>query len=278
MIEIVVRHRIELSDELAQFVRLVASGHVLAPMRAAPEKGESGRKAGNVGEADASAAAASVGQVVAVEPAAEAIAPETIVPAVNELAGPPVPEKSALPSPPPVATSLAPRAHATEITKSAKAPSDPLWTVERDALIVKEWPAGTSLDAMVEMLNRLDGHLGVPRDRVAIRAAKLGVKRPPWYRSHSNQAAIDAAASRPVAPEKATPTPPQSPLPTVAPSTAAAPKPAPTGISADRVPAHFIAIRDFAARNGLKYDGGNMHDVDKLCDRLQRPRYVQVAD
>lgn len=92
---------------------------------------------------------------------------------------------------------------------AGESPALPLevWTPERVALLRRDWPAGVPVDALETALNALPGQR-VKRDRIAIKAAYLGVKRP----KAAPVPAVPVAQSAPLA---AAPVPP-APAPTPA--------------------------------------------------------------
>lgn len=139
------------------------------------------------------------------------------------------------PSPPAAEREAAPVPPAAERVRGSG------WLTDaRKEIIRREWPLGTSSVALRALLERAGGPPVPDGSRVATAAANLGVRRPPAF---DGTRTIRAAA------------------------------PAPPDLAA--VEADFGAVRDWAARQGLPFDG-DMQPVNHRRGRLGLPPFVLV--
>ncbi len=135
-----------------------------------------------------------------------------------------------------------------------------LWSPARDAVLVEGWPKGIDVAALHIAVNALSGPV-MPRDRLAVRAAYLRLKRPPGYHGQTKSVAAPPVvpASVPVA---APPVP--APAPAAAPvSSPVASPPAPPRqeagsmtppVSTTAVEASLDQIRRWAGERGISFD------------------------
>lgn len=160
---------------------------------------------------------------------------------------------------------------------ASKPPADvgqSLWSPARNQIVIEQWPLGTGIDEIKALLDALPGR-PVPRDRIAIQAAALKVKRPPKVPE-----APTTAAAQPE-PAIAPPVPPRD-LPAPVPASARPPEPQPklTRTEALLRAARSVAptapvladleqVRTWAAERGVEFrDWDDLRAVNSRRERL----------
>jgi hypothetical protein len=185
-------------------------------------------------------------------------------------------------------------APATPSPPNAKPMPVRLWTRERNAILIRDWPAGRDEVSIRADLNDLPGMFIKP-GRVSVQAAVLKVKRPPGYRAPNQDGyrpppvSVDvmAPAALPDAAPPAALPPASDPPPIPRPSPAdhpAIPRPAParppaiTRPSPIAIPdgeetASYDQIRVWAADRGLPFDRlSDLAAINAKCrQHLRKP-------
>ena len=115
------------------------------------------------------------------------------------------------------------------------------WSLERDAVLHEGWAAGTPTHILEQKINSLPGAV-VQRDRIAIRASALGLRRPAG--AHGTHPAKAVTVT--------------SVLASVPPVSASKPVPVVDGVQE----ADVEAIRTWAGQRGLPFD--RLSDLDRL--------------
>lgn len=156
------------------------------------------------------------------------------------------------------AAAQAPRTPPTHAPAAQPASKPDQWrTPERAAVFDREFTAGTDMTKIREIISAMPGP-PVPKVNQPFWSWSVGRK---LMRDHAPQAAPAAAATR-------APAPPPQPalydveLPDVDPATG-------------KVLATYGEIVAWAANHGLKYDGSNMGDVNRIRERLRQPLLLQ---
>jgi hypothetical protein len=160
---------------------------------------------------------------------------------------------------------------AQKVASAQPAPSPqpplPKYSPERNAVLTRDYPAGVLISKIHDAVNSLPGPK-VSREAMVVHAcSRLGLRRPATSAKLA-PAPVAAPASSVVAAPAAPP--PKPPAPVL------------SGIDArplnhnGKIEATYSEIRDWAARQHIKYDGGNMDLVNKARSIMRRPPFVQV--